>query len=292
MNIVCYNVWYKYYVNGGEVYTSMATKKASTKKSAKKPVAAKASTKARVVKTATVKNVKSTKSGSFKDYLASAPLGALFAEFIGTFMLAAIVTSVSGQPIIVLFALTTIVLAIGHLSGAHVNPAITFGAWITRKVTTKRAVFYVLAQLLGAMFAFVLLSYLLNGAAAQTSPFGATAKPELFQAAELVKGKEIYAFVASLVGLSIFGFGVASALRDKKEHMAAAFTVGGSLFVALTIAGQYAILNPAVALTLQAFNVKQDALGWALAVHVLAPLVGSAIGFFLYDFLRRDIDQK
>lgn len=268
----------------------MATKKASTKKSAKKSVATKSATKAKVVKT-TVKRSKTVQSNSFKSYLANAPLGTLFAEFIGTFLLAAVVVATSGQPIIILFALATIVLAIGHLSGAHVNPAITFGAWITRKVSTKRAVFYILAQLLGAIFAFVLLSYLLNGTPAQVTAFGTSGKPELFKAASLVKDKEIYAFVASLTGLAIFGFGVASALREKKEHIAAAFTVGGSLFIALTVAGQYAILNPAVALTVQAFNVKPEALGWALAVHVAAPLIGSAIGFLLYDFLRRDVDQ-
>lgn len=272
----------------------MATRKASTKKSAKKPAAAKSTAKPRVVKSTSVKTVtKSARSSSSaKDLFLNAPLGALFAEFIGTFLLAAVVVTTQAQPIFVLFALATIILAVGHLSGAHVNPAITFGAWITRKITTKRAVFYVLAQLLGAMFAFVLLSYLIGGTAAQQNPMtGGVQKPELFSAQQLTTGKEMYALVASFTGLAIFAFAFASALRERKEHYASAFTVAGGLFLGLVIAGQTAILNPAVALTLQAFNVKPDALGWALAVHVGAPLVGSAVGFFLYDFLRRDVDQ-
>lgn len=267
----------------------MATKKAtkSTKKSTKTKMV---SSKPKVVKTASVSG-----SGSRSGVLTNLPVAAWLAEFIGTFLLGAIVVATSGQPIFILFGLTAIVLTIGHLSGAHVNPAITFGAWITRKIGTVKALGYVVAQVLGAMFAFVILNALLGGAPSQSNPLtGGSQDPELFRAIQVASNKEWYAFFASVLGLSIFGFAVASAIRERKEHFAQAFTVGGGLFLGLIIAGSTAILNPAVAVTLQAFSdLKGDnALAWALAIHVVAPLIGAAIGFLLYDLLRRDVDTS
>ena len=284
----------------------MATKKTSTKKSAKKVTSAKSAKVTQpVVKRTVTRQVSTTRRTT--DIFANAPLGALFGEFVGTFLLAAVVIATQGSSLAVFFGLVVIVLVVGHLSGAHVNPAITFGAWITRKVTTKRAVFYILAQFLGAMFAYVLLNYLISGGAASTQmnalgQAGPSQAPELFKATQVAQGREWQAIVAGIAGLSIFAFAVASAIREKKEHIAAAFTVGGGLFIGLIVAGQaasattnaaqVAILNPAVALALQAFSVKGDgAVAWAIGVHVVAPLVGAAIGFLLYDLFRKDVDQ-
>lgn len=256
----------------------MAAKKASTKK-----------------KTTTKTVTRSSSSTSAKDLVLNAPLGALFGELIGTFLLAAIVIATQGQPIFVLFALTAIVLTVGNLSGSHVNPAITFGAWATKKVSTARAVGYIVFQVLGAMLAFAALNALLGGEAAQQNPLtGQAQAPSLFSATQLTDGKEWYAFWAGILGAAIFGFAVSNALREKKERFAAAFTVGGGLFLGLIVAGSTAIINPAVAVSLQAFTgLKGDnALMYAVLVHVIAPLVGAAIGFFLYDYCRKDVDRN
>lgn len=214
-------------------------------------------------------------------------VGALLAEFIGTFLLAAIVVVGQGQPIIMLFALAAIVLSVGVLSGAHLNPALTFGAWITRQITGFRALGYVVAQVLGAMLALVTLSALLGGQPGTPNPVsGETQAAELYnRASAIIQGKEWYAFFAELLGASIFGFAVANAFRNHRERFAAAYTVSGGLFLGLFIAGSTAILNPAVALTLQA--VKWEV--WPLAVYIFAPLVGAAIGFIVYEVLRTDV---
>ncbi|MCA9339174.1 aquaporin, partial [Candidatus Saccharibacteria bacterium] len=110
---------------------------------------------------------------------------------------------------------------------------------------------------------------------------------ELFKAEAITEGKEWYAFFAEMLGAGIFGFAVASALREKKERMAAAFTVGGGLFLGLIISGSAAILNPAVAVALQAINWDT----WPLAVYFFAPLVGAAAGFIVYQVLLDDVNQ-
>lgn len=258
----------------------MATKKASKSKKST---------------TVTKKVVSSSSSSSAKDLVLNAPLGALFGELIGTFLLAAIVISTQGQPIFVLFALAAIVLTVGSLSGAHVNPAITFGAWATRKITTAKALGYILFQVFGALLAFAALNALLGGQGATQNPLtGEAQKPELFAATQMVSGQEWYTIWASLLGMAIFGFAVSAAMRETKEKFAAAFTVGGGLFMGLIIAGSYAILNPAVALSLQAFTGLEgsDAVWYAVLAQVIAPLIGAAAGFFIYDYLRRDVDGK
>lgn len=259
----------------------MAAKKASTKKKT-------------TTKTVTRKVTRPSSANSAKELLMNAPLGALFGELIGTFLLAAIVLATQGQPIIIVFALTAIVLAVGNLSGGHVNPAITFGAWATKKIPTLKAIGYIVFQVFGAMLAYAVLSALINGRPQEVNPYtGQATAGTLFSATPLVHDKEWYTFGLSLLGTAIFGFAVASAMRETKERFAAAFTVGGGLFLGLLIAGGLTILNPAVAVAVQAFaDLKGQDMQMAIAVHVIAPLIGSVIGFFLYDVFRKDADTN
>jgi aquaporin Z len=264
----------------------MATKKAVStvkKSTAKKPT-----------KKSTVKAVSaSAKMGLFSSPLKRAPfIGALVAEFIGTFLLAVSVIAGQGQPIIILFAVAGIVFLVGALSGAHINPAISIGAWVTRKINGVRALGYVVAQFLGALAAFGLLSVFVNGATnTDSSLYGA---PALFQASALPVDKEWYIFFSELVGTAILGFVIATALNVVKEkRITASLTAGFGIFVALLFAasaasyvGGSAIINPAVALSLQ--SLKWEV--WPLAVYVLAPIVGGVIGFILYDILSVESD--
>lgn len=274
----------------------MATKKAAS--TAKKSTAKK-STAAKQTKVTTVKAVESqpttkaaTVNTSARFSFSRSPLVvALLAEFIGTFIFAATVVAGQGQPILVLFALAGVVLAVGAMSGAHVNPALTLGAWVTRRISGLKALGYIVAQVLGAMLALVTLNAFVGGAPAQnaTDLYNAGA-PELFKAAQLPNGKEWYVFFAELLGTAILGFAVAGALREVKERTAAALTVGLGVFLGLMVAGSAAayvgataVLNPAVAVSLQAITFNSV---WPLGVYVLGAGLGGVIGFVLYDLLR------
>lgn len=217
-----------------------------------------------------------------------APIGAFVAEMIGTFMLTAVVIAVSGQQLFVMFALIAIVLVIGHLSGAHVNPAITFGAWITRQVSGIRAIGYVIAQFVGAMLAVVSLSALLGGVPEQMGMTGQPQAAELFTASPLVEGKEWYAFFAELLGATLFGFAVAAAFKHK-EQMAAAFSVGGGLFIGLLVGGATVVLNPAIALAIEALNFENV---MPTVVFAVATLIGGALGFLFYKLIRTETDKE
>lgn len=264
----------------------MATKKPAS--SAKKVVRKKTST-----NVTTVQAVSKNKPASrlFGLNLTRSPLlGAGLAEFLGTFLFTAAIIAGQGQPILVMFALIGIVLTIGTFSGAHVNPLITIGAWATRKMSAIRALVYIGAQFLGAALALVVLNQFVQAAPAvseQAAAFGQQA-PKLFSIAGIPESAGWAVFFAELLGATIFGFAVASAMRFK-EKTATALGVGVGLFVALLVAGSAAqmvggsaVLNPAVAVGLQAINFDSI---WPTAVYFFAAALGGILGFILNDLL-------
>lgn len=269
----------------------MANKATSTKKKA--PVARAKSASKSTVKTAPASVKKQTVGQHVESALQSVTLWrAIAAEFLGTFLLAAAAIAGQGQPIFLLFALAGITLLFWGVSGAHVNPAITVGAWATRRIGWLRALGYLVAQFLGAAVAFFTLQAFLGGAPALTEAqqaYGQSA-PSLYAAVDLstVAGREWYVFFAELLGTTILAFAVAHALRAK-DTLSAAFSAGLGIFIALmvvvTIGGYIAasgIINPAVALALQVYTPSV----WPYAVYALAPVIAGVIGFVLYDLLR------
>src|SRR6187401_1379112 len=86
-------------------------------------------------------------------------------EIVGTFILvyaiasAATVYSDSGQlgvigiGLVHALVLTAIVYAIGYRSGAQVNPAVTIGLLVAKKIGAREAVVYIIAQIIGAVIA-------------------------------------------------------------------------------------------------------------------------------------------
>jgi aquaporin Z len=102
------------------------------------------------------------------------PLGQrLLAEFIGPFALvfvgagAVIAAGASGNGaggagVITIaaaygLAFAAMVTALGHISGGHINPAVTIGAWVTQKISSRDALSYVVAQCAGGVVGGFLL---------------------------------------------------------------------------------------------------------------------------------------
>jgi glycerol uptake facilitator-like aquaporin len=190
----------------------------------------------------------------------------IVAEFMGTFVLAsavlgALMSGFAPTPIVAAtagFTLALMVLAIGPTSGAHINPAVTFGLWSIRKIETMQAVVYIAAQFLGGIVAWRLVEYI-------------TDKPLQSIASSTYDTRVL---VAEVLGMIIFSFGIAAAVHRAYDKVTLSTSVGGALFVGVMIAslGSNAVLNPAVAVAVQSWS-------WTYAV---APLIGSVIGMNLY----------
>lgn len=189
------------------------------------------------------------------------------AEFLGTAMLAMIVLVLSETTAVSYFiatsaavALAAIVMLFGSVSGAHVNPAITFGLWTARKLGTVRAVSYIVAQLLGGLAAWQLYQYFTEKSLpAKTVAFSTNV------------------WVAELVGAAILTAAVAAIVVRKLDAAQSALIAGTAIFTGIVVAATAGagFINPAVALSERAFS----------SVYVLGPLVGGLVGANLYVYL-------
>ena len=223
-------------------------------------------------------------------------LASLFAEFIGTFIFAAGILSlntllgfVQSLDILVttIFSgliLGVVVLTVGKVSGAFVNPALTIGAFATKRLSLVRALGYIVAQIIGGMLAFVVVNYFLSQSSQEFPIATATA----------IKDNLLPIFLAECLGMFIFAFSVAQVTASKQTTQGVvAAGVGGGLSVALLIAvlwqlfGAKVVLNPAIALSLQAFTVEGTDIASAMAVFIGAPILGAVIAFFASEILTK-----
>src|SRR5580698_1190299 len=93
-----------------------------------------------------------------------------FSEYIGTFALvfagtgAIIINDISGGVITHLgvslvfgLIIMTMIYALGEISGAHFNPAVSFGFWLAKRLPSKELFLFVISQILGGITASVFL---------------------------------------------------------------------------------------------------------------------------------------
>ena len=73
-------------------------------------------------------------------------------EFLGTFLFLSVVVATT-NPLLISGALLTVILLIGKISGAHVNPAISVMLWAKGALSNKDLLGYVVAQLAGGLTA-------------------------------------------------------------------------------------------------------------------------------------------
>ena len=164
------------------------------------------------------------------------PLTALVGELVGTFVLAIIALTI-GQPLLVGLTLVVLVLGLNVISGANLNPAVTFALWSVKKMETVKALFYWIAQFIGGLFALY-VTQLFKGGETQISLSSFSSFDARIVAAEII-------------GMAIFAFVVVSVINRKVAEGVAASAIGLALMVGLYAGG--GLLN------LAAQNVSADA---------------------------------
>lgn len=219
-------------------------------------------------------------------YQPKTTFGALLGELVGTFVLAAVWLNVNGSAIAILFVLTALTLIGFQLSGSHFNPAISIAMWITRQMSAVKMLGYVVAQVLGAMLALLVVTALLPIQPAQQSLTGAPPEAVVYTLPAMPDGKEWHIFFAQMLGTAVFAFAFASAYFGRKDQAATSLVVGLGFYTSLILvtASTYAVLNPAVAVSLTA--IKWEV--WPLAVYIASPVIGAIVGMGLYKLLQND----
>ena len=218
-------------------------------------------------------------------------VGAGIAELVGTFILvyggtAVAVGAILTRPtagaaydslaIALAFglALAAVVAAIGHVSGAHVNPAVTLGMAATGKFPWRYTPVYIGAQLVGAVLAALATWITFGGAARGEANLAATYPAQGVG--------DLQAFVVEVLITFILVFVVMAVATDDRAPAAIApIAVGFALAVGVFIAGPVTggAVNPVRALG--PMIVAGDLT--SVWLYILGPIIGGVLAALLYD---------
>jgi len=209
----------------------------------------------------------------------------LAAEAIGTFMLVfagagavmvdAKTHALGHVGVAITFGLVIMagIYAVGHISGAHFNPAVTAAFVLTRHFPLTRAGGYWAAQLTGAVAAAAVL----RGSLGPIAHVGAT----------LPSGSEGQSFLWELVMTAFLMFVIMAVATDTRAvGEAAAIAIGGIIGLDAMFGGPIsgASMNPARSLGPALVSGDLHAV-W---VYIAAPLLGAAVGGLAYQFVRAE----
>ncbi|MBQ6510383.1 aquaporin [Candidatus Saccharibacteria bacterium] len=219
--------------------------------------------------------------------------GALLGELIGTMLITTIFIAMLqlNEPLWMLFSILPVILAVYKLSGSNLNPAITVGMMITRRISVIRGVLYIVAQILGAWIGMLIMAKFCDAGGMGS---------ELPKMAAIEDGQFWMVTMIEFFGASIIGFCFARALQYKHSSFTFAIVVAGgiitALILALVISILYAslssnfVLNPAIAFMYKIlptagteFSEVLGSIAVALTAYVIFPSLGCTIGFLLSD---------
>lgn len=210
----------------------------------------------------------------------------VLAEAVGTFCLvfagagAVMVNTKSngaltlvGVGIVFGLIIMTMIYAIGHVSGAHINSAITIAFAVVRHLPARLAVYYVIAQLVGATLAGLLLRAIFGNIAS----VGAT----------LPSGSDWDALLLEIVITFIVMFVVMAVATDTKAvGGSAAIAIGGTIALGVILAGPISggSMNPA-----RSLGPAIAAWDWtAQWIYIVGPIVGAILGALVYVLIRQE----
>lgn len=223
----------------------------------------------------------------------------LTAEFIGTFWLvlggcgSAVLAAKFGDGlgigllgVSLAFGLTVVTMAyaIGHISGCHLNPAVSVGLAMAKRFDSKQLLPYIIAQTLGAIFAAFLLKIIVTGNGSEfvglaSNGFGEHSPGKY----DLMTGLIVEIVMTFMFLMIILG---ATSAKAPKGFAPLAIGLGLTLIHLISIPITNTSVNPARSTGPAIFEggiaIEQLWLFW------LAPIVGAAIAGIFYRLVLDD----
>lgn len=212
------------------------------------------------------------------------------AETVGTFALvfagtgAIVVNEVSGGTVShVGIALTfglvvmAMIYALGDVSGAHLNPAVTFGFWLSKRMPTREVPLYVTSQLVGAMLASGCLRILFWS----NATLGATLPRESHWQSFVLE--TILTALLMLVILRVAG-------GSKETGIMAGIAIGAVVALEAMFAGPIcgASMNPARSIAPAIVSGRLSEL-W---IYIAGPMLGAALAVEIFRMLQPEKQSK
>ena len=219
------------------------------------------------------------------------------AELLGTFTLmfvggGAIISTMSSEgPNLVVVALghglglSMAVYATGHISGAHINPAVTIAMFTRGRITPPDAVGYIISQLAGATLGALCLNMLYPEGAVQSAKLGATLGSLSFDSANVGAVLGIEIILTFFLVTTIFSVSVDERGPKNVYGFAIGLTVAFDILCAGSLTG--ASMNPARSFgpaLIGSMSGIEDI--WSMHwVYWVAPIVGAVLAAWLYDLV-------
>ncbi|THF50608.1 aquaporin Z [Flavobacterium supellecticarium] len=216
----------------------------------------------------------------------------LIAEFIGTFWLvlggcgSAVLAcnfpdaGIGFVGVALAFGLTvlTIAYSLGHISGAHLNPAVSIGLWVGGRFDTKELIPYIVAQVLGGIAAAGILYVIATGNGSDIGGFASNGYGELSPGKYSMNA----AFLTEVVMTFIFLIVILGATDDRAPKGFAGLAIGLALTLIhlISIPVTNTSVNPARSIS-QAVFVGGEALS-QLWLFIVAPIIGALIAGIVY----------
>ncbi len=188
------------------------------------------------------------------------------------------------------FGLTvlTMACAIGHISGCHLNPAVSVGLFVANKMPKADLVPYIVAQVLGGIAGAGILYLIATGQTdAKLGGFASNGygdhSPHGFSLASVI--------ITEIVLTAVFLIVICGATSKKAPGMIAPIAIGLCLTLIhlISIPVSNTSVNPARSLGTAVFQGD-----WALGqvwVFWVAPIIGAVIGALIHGFLNSDEDE-
>ena len=186
------------------------------------------------------------------------------------------------------FGLTVVTMAyaVGHISGGHFNPAVSIGLWAGKRFAGKELLPYIIAQVLGAIFAGVILYLLASGKEGWSiadGGFGCNGYDE-----HSIGGYSMLtALIAEIVLTAMFLIVIMGATDKKAPAGFAPLAIGLALTLIhlISIPIDQTSVNPA-----RSTGVALIKGGWALQqlwLFWVAPIAGGILGAIIYNLFGK-----
>jgi aquaporin Z len=176
----------------------------------------------------------------------------------------------------------TIAYSFGHISGAHLNPAVTVGAWVAGRINTTDLIPYVIAQIIGGIVAAGALYVIVTGNGSAIGTFAANGYGEHSPGNYGISAAIIIEFIMTFLFLLI--------ILGSTDEAAPKGFAGLAIGLALTLIHLVSIpvtntsVNPARSIS-QALFVGD----WALSqlwLFILVPIAGAALAGLVYKYFK------
>ena len=182
-------------------------------------------------------------------------------------------------------AIAASIYALGRISGAHLNPAVTIALLATRRFSLGDAIPYILAQLVGASIASFLFAASVGMDAVTIGGLGATAP---FPGIGYWQAVMVEAIGTFLLMLTIMGVAVDRQAPPGFAGLVIGLVVGGIITTIGNITGSS--LNPARTFGpyIGDYILGGNSLWHFFPIYIIGPVAGALIAAFLYDYLSAE----